>query len=236
MMKIEIWSDVVCPFCYIGKRNLELALAQFPQRNQLEITWKSFVLDPHLPETAEDSYADYLVKRKGLALEQVNGMIAGIIHTAKNVGLHFDFDRSVLVNSHKAHQLIQFAKTKTLGQQAEEVLFEAFFVNGQDTAHNETLLQLGEKIGLDKTELRLVLENKSFSEAIEKDIDEARKIGVNGVPFFLINQKYAISGAQPPEVFLSTITKAFEEWQRENPANNLEIIEGQSCGLDGNCQ
>ena len=98
------------------------------------------------------------------------------------------------------------------------------------------MLQLGEKIGLDKTELRLVLENKSFSEAIEKDIAEARNIGVNGVPFFLINQKYAISGAQPPEVFLSTITKAFEEWQRENPANNLEIIEGQSCGLDGNCQ
>ena len=189
-MKIEIWSDVVCPFCYIGKRNLELALAQFPQRNQLEITWKSFVLDPHLPETAEDSYADYLVKRKGLALEQVNGMIAGITHTAKNVGLHFDFDRSVLVNSQKAHQLIQFVKTKALSQQAEEVLFEAFFTNGQDTANTETLLQLGEKIGLDKTTTTAVVRNEVEANATGDNFTEFHSLIKEGDDWKIVSKVF----------------------------------------------
>lgn len=235
-MKIEIWSDVVCPFCYIGKRNLEQALAQFPNRDKLEITWKSFLLDPSLPHTAEDSYADYLVKRKGLSLAQVNGMILGITQTGKKAGLDFNFDKSVLVNSYKAHQFIQFAKTLGLGSQAEEVLFEAFFSSGKDTANIKVLLQLGETIGLNTEELAYVLENNTFATQMEEEIKKAKKLGVNGVPYFVFNQKYAISGAQPPEVFLSSIKKAFNEWQAANPDSNLEVITGSSCSLDKGCQ
>lgn len=130
-MKIEIWSDVMCPFCYIGKRNFETALSQFADKDHIEVEWKSFQLDPDIPEVPNESYEQYLVKRKGLSLEQVQGMLANVTESAKQVGLEYNFDTSVMVNSRKAHQLIQFAKSKNLGDAAEERLFKAFFTEGK---------------------------------------------------------------------------------------------------------
>lgn len=235
-MKIEIWSDVICPFCYIGKRNLEKALEQFPDRDQLEIIWRSFMLDPSIPYIAENSYAEHLVIRKGLSIEQVNGMISGITQTAKHAGLEFNFEKSVLTNSYKAHQFIQFAKSKGLGDQAEEVLFEAFFTSGKDTADTETLLQLAETIGLEKKQLATVLENNTYSSQIDQEMKDAKKQGLNGVPFFLFNQKHAVSGAQPPEAFLSLLNRSFSEWQVESQNNILDMTGGGACSLDGECE
>jgi len=235
-MKIEIWSDVICPFCYIGKRNFEKAVAQFEKANQLEISWKSFQLDPAIPEVATESYTDYLVKRKGLATEQVKEMLNNVTQMAKHTGLDYHFDRSVLVNSIKAHQFIQFAKSINRSDEAEEHLFKAFFTDGQNIADPETLVAIGEEIGLVRDEVLSALGDEQYAYQVNQDIQEARNIGVNGVPFFVFNRKYAISGAQPPQAFLETITKAFAEWRQQHPEFKLDIQKGQSCTTDGVCE
>ncbi len=234
-MKIEIWSDVICPFCYIGKRNLETALEQFADQKNIDIVWKSFQLDPTIPEIANESHTEYLVKRKGMPAEQVQGMLANVTEMAKNVGLDYHLDKSVVVNSLKAHQLIQFAKSKKLGNEAEERLFKAFFTEGKNIADTETLVQLGKDFGLDESEIKANLENEKFKYEIAQDIQEAQNIGVTGVPFFVFDRKYAISGAQPTEIFLETLSKSFNEWRKTNPETKLEVTEGNSCSVDGKC-
>jgi len=235
-MKIEIWSDVMCPFCYIGKRNFETALAQFPDKEHIEVVWKSFQLDPTIPEVAHETQEEYLVKRKGMSVEQVKGMLENVTQSAKQVGLDYHLDKSVVVNSQKAHQLIQFAKTKGLGDEAEERLFKAFFTEGKSIADIETLTQLGKEIGLDETELQTAFTDDKYAYLVKQDIQEAQQIGVRGVPFFVIDRKYAISGAQPAEAFLQNLEKAFPEWRKLNPESQLEITEGQSCTTDGKCE
>lgn len=234
-MKIEIWSDVICPFCYIGKRNFEAALEQFADKKNIEVIWKSFQLDPTIPEVATESYADYLVKRKGMAVEQVQGMLANVIQMARQVGLDYHLDQSVIVNSLKAHQLIQFAKSKNLGNEAEERLFKAFFIEGKNIADTETLAQLGKDFGLDKSELKASLDDEKYKYETAQDIQEAQNLGVNGVPFFVFDRKYAVSGAQPAEAFLETLNKSFTEWRKSNPESVLEITEGKSCTVNGKC-
>jgi len=234
-MKIEIWSDVMCPFCYIGKRNFETALEQFTDKKHIEVTWKSFQLDPSLPEVANETQEDYLVKHKGMSREQVKGLLAHVTQTARQAGLDYNLDKSVMANSQKAHQLIQFAKTKNLGDQAEERLFRAFFTEGKNIADIETLTQLGKDIGLDENELRTAFTDEKHRKLVNDDIQEARNLGVTGVPFFVFDRKYAISGAQPPQAFTETLTKSFSEWRKANPEIRLEVIQGQSCNIDGKC-
>lgn len=234
-MKIEIWSDVMCPFCYIGKRNFETALAQFPEKEHIEVVWKSFQLDPTIPEVANETQEEYLVKRKGMSVEQVKGMLENVTQSAKQVGLDYHLDKSVVVNSQKAHQLIQFAKTKGLGDEVEERLFKAFFTEGKSIADIDTLTQLGKEIGLDEAELQTAFTDDKYAYLVKQDIQEARQIGVRGVPFFVIDRKYAVSGAQPAEAFLQNLEKAFPEWRKLNPESQLEITEGQSCTTDGKC-
>lgn len=234
-MKIEIWSDVICPFCYIGKRNFETALEQFADKKNIEVIWKSFQLDPAIPEVATESYTDYLVKRKGMAVEQVQGMLSNVTQMATQVGLDYHLDQSIIVNSLKAHQLIQFAKSKNLGNEAEERLFKAFFIEGKNIADTETLVQLGKDFGLDESEIKANLEDEKYKYEIAQDIQEAQNIGVTGVPFFVFDRKYAVSGAQPAEAFLETLNKSFVEWRKSNPEAILEITEGKSCTVDGKC-
>ena len=212
-MKIEIWSDVMCPFCYIGKRNFETALAQFNEKDQVEVVWKSFQLDPSVPEVAEESQQDYLVKRKGMSASQVKSMLDNLTQMAKNAGLEYHLDQSVMVNSFKAHRLIQLAKEKGLGNEAEESLFRAFFTDGLNVADTDTLIRLGKEIGLDEESIRGALEDDKYAELINSDIEEARALGVRGVPFFVFDRKYGVYGAQPPEQFLQTLEKSFSEWE-----------------------
>lgn len=235
-MKVEIWSDVMCPFCYIGKRNFETALAEFDDKEHIEVIWKSYQLDPTIPEVANESYKDYLVKHKGMGADKVEEMLDNVTQSAKQVGLDYRFDQSQMVNSQKAHQLIQFAKTKSLGDEAEERLFRAFFTEGKSIADVETLTQLGKEIGLDENDLQAAFKDAQYAKAVQADIQEARQIGVQGVPFFVIDRKYAVSGAQPPQAFLETLEKSFTEWRKLNPETPFEVIQGQSCSPDGTCQ
>lgn len=234
-MKVEIWSDIMCPFCYIGKRNMEAALKQFDEADQIEIEWKSFQLDPTLPQVATDNQEEYLSKRKGFPVEQIKGMLENVTQTAKQAGLDYHLENSVIVNSFNAHKLIQFAKTKGLGDQAEERFFYAYFTEAKDIANLEVLTQLGTEIGLNETELQTAFTENQYTEKVNQDIEEAKAIGVTGVPFFVFDRKYAVSGAQPPQAFLETLEQSFGEWKEKNPFKKLNVSEGESCGVDGNC-
>jgi predicted DsbA family dithiol-disulfide isomerase len=236
-MKVEVWSDVMCPFCYIGKRNYETGLQQFADSNDIEIVWKSFQLDPTIPTEAlgnSDVY-EYLSTRKGISKEQVVKMHAQVTQMAKDAGLDYKLDKTVMVNSFKAHRLIQLAKEKGLGDAAEERLFYANFTEGKDFGNTAVLIELGKEIGLTEADVNEALTNEKYTQQVNEDIQEARAIGVNGVPFFVFNRKYAVSGAQPPEAFLQTLEKSFSEWREANPKSKLEISNGPSCAPDGQC-
>lgn len=235
-MKIEIWSDVACPFCYIGKRHFEEALAQFDAKGSIELEWKSFQLDPDVPEIAAESQEDYLVKRKGMGVEQVREMLAHVTQMAQQSGLDFHLDKTVLVNTQKAHQLIQFAKTKNLGDEMEERLFKAYFTEGINLADLAELTKLGVEIGLDAEELQEAFTDDKYVYAMKQDIQEGASLGVRGVPFFVFNRKYGISGAQPVEAFTDTLNKSFAEWRELNPVLKMEVSNGQSCSTDGTCE
>lgn len=236
-MKVEIWSDIMCPFCYIGKRNFETALSQFPNKEFVEVEWKSFQLDPTMPEAPNyqnDMYM-FVADRKGFSYEQSKKMHQDLIQYAKSVGLEYNFDKALVTNSIKGHRLIQFAKTKGLGEKAEERLFYAYFTQGRNLNDAATLVELGKEIGLTETEVNEALTNSLYVLKVESDSKEAQSLGARGVPFFVINRKYAIAGAQQPAEILKLLEKAFAEWQKDNPGT-LKIQDGQFCEPNGDCK
>ena len=204
-MKIEIWSDIMCPFCYIGKRQLETALEAFPGNN-FEIEWKSFQLDPTIePQSGKDVYT-FLAERKGISVEQSIEMHKGVVERAKSVGLDYHFDKAIISNSLTAHRIIQLAKAKKLGDEMEEIFFKSYFTEGRDLNDGPTLVELAVKAGLDQDLVLQVLKDENlFLKEVHHDITEAQEIGVQGVPFFVFDRKYAVSGAQPVEAFVNTI-------------------------------
>lgn len=206
-MKIEIWSDIMCPFCYIGKRQLEKALEEFPNE-EFEIEWKSFQLDPSItPQSGKDVYM-FLAERKGISIEQSVEMHKGVVERAKNVGLDYHFDKAIISNSLTAHRIIQLAKSKSLGDQMEEIFFKAYFTDGRDLNDDSTLMELASQAGLNPADVQEVVQNENlYLKEVKADIDEAHEIGVQGVPFFVFDRKYAISGAQPLETFVQTINE-----------------------------
>jgi predicted DsbA family dithiol-disulfide isomerase len=211
-LKIEIWSDVMCPFCYIGKRKIENAINGFPHKEKVEIEWKSFQLDPSTKSQPGKSTYDYLAEKYGRDRQWSVAMHEDVTKQAKSEGLEYNFDKAIIANSFDAHRLSHLAKKQGKGNEIEELIFKAYFTDGKDVSEIETLVELGEDIGLDENEIRNMLQSKQFKEEVQNDIIEAQQIGVRGVPFFVLDRKYAISGAQPQEVFSETLEKAWESW------------------------
>ena len=234
-MKIEIWSDVMCPFCYIGKRRFEDAMQQFAHKDEVEVEWKSFQLNPDIKTDPSLNVTQYLADAKGWNLDYARQMNDHVTQMAAQVGLTYDFDRAVVANSFKAHRFSHFAKKHGLGEAAEETLFKAYFTDGKNIDDSGTLVDLGTAIGLDAHELKQVLTSNQYTDAVKRDVDEARQLGIQGVPFFVVNNKYGISGAQAVPVFIETLEKSFSEWQQENNKPKLTVIEGESCSPDGDC-
>lgn len=215
-MIIEVWSDIMCPFCYIGKRNYEAAIKQFAHKDDVEIVWKSFQLDPSIeqdPDNPTNVY-QYLAERKQMRYEQSVKMHEGVVEMAKAAGLEYNFDKAVVANSFDAHRVIQMAKTKGLGDAAEERFFYAYFTEGKDYGKESTLIELGKEIGLTETDVKEALTDDVFAYAVDQDIREAQTLGVNGVPFFVFNRRYAVSGAQPPQAFLQTLQASYDDWKQ----------------------
>ncbi len=230
-MNVEIWSDVMCPFCYIGKRKFENALAQFPHKNNINIIWKSFQLDPTTVTDPNLNTIEHLAHKKGWSKEQAAQTTAHVTDIAKKVGLDFHFEKAVVANSFDAHRLSHLAKKHGKQNDLEEKLFLAYFTEGKNTADHSTLLQIAKKIGLDEKETTEVLNSNTYSAEVEQDIIEAQQVGVRGVPFFVIDRKYAVSGAQESETFLGALTKAYEE---HSPVlESLNANDSNACGPDG---
>jgi predicted DsbA family dithiol-disulfide isomerase len=219
----------MCPFCYIGKRKFEAALAQFPHKDQINIVWKSFQLNPDMKSEPGKSTIQHLAEAKGWSLNETRRITSNVTAMAQEVGLTFDFDKAVVANSWDGHRLIQLAKQNGLGDAAEEALFRAYFTEGRDTANHATLLDLGTSIGLDVVEVEAMLQSNQFGEAVDRDIYEAQQVGVRGVPFFVINRKYAVSGAQQPETFLGALQTAWPEWEKAQPVFAELQADGPVC-------
>lgn len=234
-MKVEIWSDVMCPFCYIGKRNFEKALSQFEHNDQVEIEWKSFQLDPTMPEVPkyQDDLYMFVADRKGLTYDQSKAMHRNLIQYAKSVGLEYNLEQTRVTNSLKTHRIIQFAKTKGWGDKAEERFFYAYFTQGKNLNDKATLIELGKEIGLTEAEINLALTDPIYIRKIENEVREAQSLGARGVPFFVVDRKFAIAGAQQPAEFANVLKSAFENWQKET---RIDVMEGKSCNLDGDCK
>lgn len=235
-MKIEIWSDIICPFCYIGKRKFEAALDQFNDKEQLQIIWKSFQLMPELVTAPDKSLDEVLAEAKGLPLQEAHKMNVQATAFAKEAGLHYHMDKVIPANSLKAQQLVHFAKNKDKQNEAEEVLFRAYFTDGKNIDDMQTLISLGTEIGLDPQLLKTALQEGTFAKDVLSDIHEAQQIGITGVPFFVFNRKFALSGAQPSAVFVEALKKSFQDWQAENNSTDLDIVEGKTCSPDKGCE
>ncbi len=209
-MEVKIWSDVRCPFCYIGKRKFETALAAFAHKDEVKITWKSFELDPDLQTVADINIYEYFSKAKGIPQEQAVDMFNNVTQVAAEVGLDFKLDQSVVANSFKAHRVIQLAKTLNLGDEIEEALFRIHFMEGKNIDDEQVLTETAKNIGISASAVQSLFNGDDFDAEVRIDQLEAQRIGIRGVPFFVFDDKYAVSGAQAPEIFLQTLEKAYE--------------------------
>jgi len=217
-MRIEIWSDVLCPFCYIGKRHLELALAGSTHAADAQIAWKSFQLDPAAPRFPQMTNAERLAKKYGRDLAWASEMHRDVTARAARVGIHFDLARAVPTNSFDAHRLIHLAAASGLQDSAEERLFAAHFTEGRNIGDHVELQAIGDAIGLDRHAVSELLAGDRFAEDVRQESAEARAFGVRGVPFFLFDRHHAISGAQPIEVFLEALRPASIQSNAETPS------------------
>jgi predicted DsbA family dithiol-disulfide isomerase len=234
-MKVEIWSDVMCPFCYIGKRRFEDALQQFEHKDKVEVEWKSFQLNPNMVTAPSTNINQYLADAKGWTLDYAQQMNNHVTEMAAEVGLSYHMDTAVVANSFNAHQFTHLAKKHGLGDAAEEALFKAYFTDGKNVDDADILAELGTAIGLDADEIKQTLAANTYADAVKHDIAEAQYLGIQGVPFFVMNGKYGVSGAQAVPIFSQTIEKAFGEWNDEQASPKLDVIEGPTCGPDGDC-
>lgn len=213
-MSVEIWSDVMCPFCYIGKRRLEEALRSLPHKEQVEVKWNSFQLYPNLEYDPQRDTYSHLAQIKGQTREWSVLIHNKLTQTARGMGLEYNFDKAKITDSFDAHRLVQLAKKYNRTNEMEERLFKAYFTDGELISDHATLIRLAEETGLPKEEAAQVLASDRYGAEVQRDAAEARRLGANAVPFFVMNGKYAIMGAQDPQVFKETLHKALEDWRK----------------------
>jgi len=214
-MKVEIWSDVVCPWCYIGKRRFEAALARFDAADTVEVTWRSFQLNPDYPVGSHESHDTYLAHKLGVDPAQVAQLNERVVALAADEGLDYHFETYVTVNTFDAHRVTHLAKALGLGLPIHERFLRGQLVEGAILDDPDTLVRLAAEVGVPEADTRRVLASDAYAAEVRADIEEARAIGVNGVPFFVIDRRYGISGAQPAELFLEALQAAQRDAEAE---------------------
>jgi len=213
-VKIDIWSDIACPWCYIGKRNLEAGVAAFaanPEAPDVEVEYHSFELSPDTPVDFSGSAIDFLMQHKGLPANRVTQMIDRVVAIAESVGLRYDYDALRHTNTVKAHQLLHYAKAHGKQLEAKERLLRAFFTEGRHVGRAEDLADLAAEIGLDRDDVLRSLRSDEHLADVQADVRLAREYGIQGVPFFVIDGRYGVSGAQPPETFSSALDRVLAD-------------------------
>ncbi|CAM4435090.1 putative DsbA family dithiol-disulfide isomerase [Paenibacillus endophyticus] len=214
-MKVEIWSDYVCPFCYIGKRKFELALEKFAHKDKIEVAFKSFELDPSADPNSNVSTYSMLAAKYGMSVEKAKETTRNVAEQAAAVGLSFHFDLAVSTNTFDAHRLVKYAAQQGKDIELSERLFKAYFTEGENIGNHERLASLAADAGLDASEVLAMLQTDQYSAKVREEETEGSQLGIKGVPFYVIDRKYAVSGAQSPAVFLDTLNKA---WEEKHPA------------------
>ncbi|MFB4213672.1 DsbA family protein [Shouchella sp. JSM 1781072] len=227
-MNVEIWSDIACPFCYIGKRKFEQALEAYDE--DVDVTFKSFQLDPNAPKESNESMVSVLAKKYNMPEAKAKEMNSQVTAQAEEVGLHYKLDQVRVVNTLDAHRLSHLAKEQGKMGEVMEKLLDAHFVQGRYVGDRDTLVEIAASVGLSKEEVNGVLDSDRYKDTVEQEQAEGAQIGVQGVPFFVFNRKYAVSGAQPKEAFLQVLQKVKEE-----EGSTIQVInQGDTCS-DGSC-
>jgi predicted DsbA family dithiol-disulfide isomerase len=230
-MDIEIWSDIACPWCYIGKRRFEAALAQFEHRDEVRVTWRSFELDPAAPPEREGERAARLAEKYGMTVEQAREMERQMTETAAGEGLDFRFDIARSGTTFDGHRLIHLAAEHGLQDAMKERLLRAYFGEGELMSDRDTLVRLATEVGLSEDEVRDMLAGDRFAEEVREDERTAARFGISAVPTFVVDRSLGASGAHPPEALLQLLQ---EGWSRHAPAPAI-VTGGETCDADGNC-
>ncbi|HTT29862.1 MAG TPA: DsbA family oxidoreductase [Solirubrobacteraceae bacterium] len=229
-MEIEIWSDIACPWCYIGKRRFETALAEFEHRDDVRVTWRSFELDPAAPAEREGDRAERLAEKYGMTVEQAREMGRQMTETAAAEGLDFRFDIQRSGTTFDGHRVIHLAGEHGLQDAMKERLLRAYFTEGELMSDHDTLIRLATEVGLDADETRAMLASDRFAAEVRDDERTATQFGISAVPTFVVDRAIGASGAHPPEAMLQLLHQG---WERSQPVP--VIAGGESCDVDGNC-
>ena len=230
-LRVDVWSDIACPWCYVGKRRLEAALEKFAHRAEVDVHWRAFELDPAAPKVqpAPVDYAARLAKKYGTAPARAQQMIDSMTDVAKQDGLDFRFDKIRPGNTFDAHRLIHLASLRGKQDAVKERFLRAYMTEGEPIGDREVLARLAVEAGLDEAEVIDALASDAHAKDVREEEDAARELGISGVPFFVIGGRYAVSGAQPVEVLLRALQHGWDAAKK--PA--LETISGEVCGPDG---
>ncbi|WP_293914467.1 DsbA family oxidoreductase [Deinococcus sp.] len=231
-LQVDIWSDIACPWCYVGKRRFEAALEQFPHRGQVDTVWHSFELDPAAPLTTTDGTAEILARKYGRTPAQAQEMLDSMTQTAAQDGLEYHFGAQRPTNTFQAHQLIHLAREHGLQGAMKERLLRAFFTEGAFLGDPEVLARLAAEVGLDPEEVRTALAEQTHAAAVRDDEETARSHGISGVPFFVLGGKYGVSGAQSPETLLGALNQL---WSEAAPLTLIGAATSSDGCEDGSC-
>jgi len=226
-VKFEIWSDVVCPWCYIGKRHLEQALERFPHDDEVDIVWKAYELDPHAPGQPVGRYPERIARKYGISEGQARASIQRMVNAGADAGMDFRFDDLRAGNTFDAHRLLHFAQFLAVLDDLTERLLLAAFTEGRPIGDRKTLVELAGDVGITQPEARRVVESDDFGREVREDEARAMEIGATGVPFFVFDGRFGVSGAQPPETLLHVLERAWSE------ANPIEIIPATDAACEG---
>lgn len=228
-MKVEIWTDIACPFCYIGKVRFEKALSLFEYKEKVEVIYRAFPLNPEAQKVNDKNIHQLLAEKYGVSYEQAKNWNTQITEQAAELGIVFDFERLVPTNTVDALRTLLFAQENGLGNEMNVALLKSYFENGLDISSHEVLGDLAEEVGLEKREILDVLGSDKFMQQVDSDIQLARMYGVTGVPFYKFASVFAVSGAQSSEVFLQALTEAWDK----NMAEKRSFGSASSCGDEG---
>lgn len=228
---IDIWSDIACPWCYVGKRRLESALSRFPHEDSIDITWRAFELDPSAPRVQDTSvpYAARLARKYGSSVQQAEGMIARMVDVARADGIAMDFQNIRPGNTFDAHRVLHLAADRGKQGALKERFLRGYLCEGEPISDPETLVRLAAETGMDEEEVRATLASDAHAREVRADEQEARELGISGVPFFVLGGRYAVSGAQPADLFLRALDQAWTELA----AKPAPFEEGAACGPEG---
>ncbi|EME24011.1 hypothetical protein G419_00620 [Rhodococcus triatomae BKS 15-14] len=226
---MEVWSDIACPWCHIGKRRFDTALERFPHRDRVEVVWRSYQLSPDTPAGLRKPEVDALVEMKGMPADQVRQMFAHVAATAAADGLTLDFDTVIAANTFDAHRLVHFAGDR--GPEMLAALFRAHFEEGRVVDDHAELVEIAASAGFDRDAAAAVLASDAHADRVREDLAEARALGVTGVPFFVANRAIAVSGAQPVEVFTQLLEKAWEDSGAVAGSDDAGACEGDACSV-----